>query len=203
MIHIQKICLLVAQEHRCQVWGVDLTADYCRAGHWLTQQLGLAERVSLCQADALQVPFADGSFDVVWSQHTAMNIADKAGFYAEARRVLRPGGQLAFYDVLAGDGRELHYPVPWARDASHSFLLSVDKQAAHLRKAGFSASHWRDVSAEGLAWFDHQASRSPQSASPLGLKLLLGADFPKMIAHLRNNLREGRVILLEVVARAI
>lgn len=193
----------LAREHGCQVCGVDLTAEYCQVGQWLNQQLGLSEQVTLYQADALRVPFVDGAFDVVWSQHTAMNIPDKRGFYAEARRVLRPGGYLAIYDVLAGSQGEPHYPVPWARDASQSFLLSADAQAAHLREVGFSASHWRDVSAEGLAWFERQVNRTPETAPPLGLQLLLGEDFPQMIRNLRQNLAEGRVILLEVVARAI
>jgi ubiquinone/menaquinone biosynthesis C-methylase UbiE len=36
-------------------------------------------------------------FDLVWCEHVAMNIADRTGLYREFRRVLKPGGLLAFY----------------------------------------------------------------------------------------------------------
>jgi len=48
------------------------------------------------QADALQLPFADASFDVVACQFGVMFFPDKARAYAEARRVLRPGGRFLF-----------------------------------------------------------------------------------------------------------
>ena len=71
------------------------------------------------------LPFADGHFDVVWTEHVQMNIADKAGFYRELHRVLKPGGQLAFHDILAGPAEgSLHFPVPWAAEASISHLIA-------------------------------------------------------------------------------
>ena len=48
--------------------------------------------------------------------HVAMNIAAKDKMYLEARRVVKPGGVFAVYDVLQGEGGEVLYPVPWARD---------------------------------------------------------------------------------------
>ncbi|MFO1413782.1 MAG: class I SAM-dependent methyltransferase [Burkholderiales bacterium] len=48
------------------------------------------------QADAQALPFADGSFDVVTCQFGAMFFPDRARAYAEARRVLRPGGTFLF-----------------------------------------------------------------------------------------------------------
>jgi ubiquinone/menaquinone biosynthesis C-methylase UbiE len=44
------------------------------------------------QADALQLPFEDASFDVVCCQFGAMFFADRVAAYAEAHRVLKPGG---------------------------------------------------------------------------------------------------------------
>jgi len=52
------------------------------------------KRVALKQADALNLPFADGSFDVVVCQFGVMFFPDKVAGYREARRVLAPGGRL-------------------------------------------------------------------------------------------------------------
>ena len=51
------------------------------------------KRVELRQADALKLPFADGSFDVVVCQFGVMFFPDKVAGYREARRVLAPGGR--------------------------------------------------------------------------------------------------------------
>jgi ubiquinone/menaquinone biosynthesis C-methylase UbiE len=90
-------------------------------------------------------PFEDSSFDVVWTQHAAMNIADKPRLYAEISRVLRPGGSLALYDILAGPGGTPHFPVPWAREPSHSFLIAPEALRALLEKTGLHLASWRDT----------------------------------------------------------
>jgi SAM-dependent methyltransferase len=58
--------------------------------------VGTSRPVEWRQADALQLPFADESFDLVVCQFGAMFFPDKARAFAEARRVLRPGGSFLF-----------------------------------------------------------------------------------------------------------
>ncbi len=62
--------------------AIDLTAEYCRVAEALTARTGLADKVTFKAADALNLPFEDGSFDVVWTQHVAMNIADRPRLYS-------------------------------------------------------------------------------------------------------------------------
>jgi ubiquinone/menaquinone biosynthesis C-methylase UbiE len=57
---------------------------------------GTARPVTWRQADALDLPFDDGSFDAVVCQFAVMFFPDKRRAYAEARRVLRPGGIFLF-----------------------------------------------------------------------------------------------------------
>ena len=54
------------------------------------------ERITWRQADALDLPFDDGSFDAVCCQFGVMFFPDRVAGYAEARRVLRPGGRFLF-----------------------------------------------------------------------------------------------------------
>ena len=51
--------------------------------------------------NALELPFEDGAFDVVWTQNSGMNIQDKERLY-RVFRVLRPAGQLALQEPMAG-----------------------------------------------------------------------------------------------------
>lgn len=188
----------LAESFGCQVVGIDLTAEYCRVAEALTARTGLADKVSFKAANALDLPFEDGSFDVVWTQHVAMNIADRPRLYSEMYRVLKKGGRLALYDAIGIDGREPLYPVPWARDPSTSFLLNAEATRAVLEKSGFTIRTWRDVSEESRQWF--AAQKPPATPPKLGIHLMLGPDFRIMSGNFGRNVTEGRVGLLMAAA---
>lgn len=192
----------LALEFGCRVTGLDLTAEYCRVAQILADRLGLSDRISYRHGDALDMPFDDASFDVVWTQHTAMNIPDKPQLYAEMWRVLRPGGILAIYDVLAGSGGPVHFPVPWAREPSISFLASPDEMRLLLEEAGFEILSWRDTTGLGREWFRAVRQKmQDKGPSPLGVHVLLGPDFQTMAQNLVRNLEENRIALIEILAR--
>ncbi|WIT13452.1 methyltransferase domain-containing protein [Paucibacter sediminis] len=191
----------LAKEFGCRVTGIDLTEDYCRAAELLTAKTGLAHLVDYRQGDATQLPFADASFDVVWTEHAAMNIPDKARLYREMHRVLKPGGRLAIYDVLAGPTGPVHFPVPWARTPDASFLLRPDELRALLEAAGFTITDWSDTTDAARAWFVALAQKiGREGLPPLGFHILLGADFQAMAQNQRRNLEEGRIVLAQVTA---
>lgn len=192
----------LAREFGCRVAGIDLTGEYCRVAAMLAARVGLARLVSYAQADALHLPFRDGAFDVAWSQHASMNIPDKAGLYGEMRRVLKAGGKLAIYDVLAGPRGPVLFPVPWARGPDTSFLVTPGELRRLLETSGFEILNWEDGTEAALAWFAAMRRKTPlEGAPPVGLHLLLGSDFPVMAANLRRNLEERRAVLAQVVAR--
>lgn len=77
--------------------GVRLVAtDLNEAMLAVAQAQGAARAVAWRQADAMALPFGDASFDAVACQFGAMFFPDKARAFAEARRVLRPGGTFLF-----------------------------------------------------------------------------------------------------------
>ncbi len=183
----------IASEIGCQVTVLDLTEEYCRVGEMLTARTGLSDRVAFRHGDALAMPFADGSFDAVWTQHATMNIEDKEGLYAEIHRVLRPGGRHALHEVMAGPVQPIHFPVPWASDATISFLRPPETVRALLKQVGFTEVVWVDVTA--------QATEPPPPAggpSPFG-KHLLVSDFPTRGRNFGRNLDEGRVRVIQGV----
>lgn len=192
----------LAREFGCRVTGLDLTDEYCRTAAMLSSRIGLAELVDYRQGDATNLPFPDASFDIVWTEHVAMNIPDKPALYREMHRVLKPGGTLAIYDVLAGPSGPVVFPVPWARTQESSFLVTPEALRDLLEKSGFNVTSWSDTTEAARAWFVALAEKiRKEGFPPLGFHLLLGSDFQAMAQNQRRNLEEGRIVLAQVVAR--
>jgi SAM-dependent methyltransferase len=189
----------LAKTYGCHVAGLDLTPEFCQVAAMLAERTGLAGKVEYRQGDALAMPFADRSFDVVWSQNVAMNIADRDRLYREIRRVLRPDGRYAFSDVVDSGRGAPHFPVPWARDSSISFLLTAQATRAKLEAAGFDIIAFEDQTARALARAEERMK--PASAPlALGLHIVLGQDAPTMLKNMLRNYQEGRVGLVQGIA---
>ena len=192
----------LAREFGCRVSGIDLTDEYCNAAAMLSARTGLAGLVDYRQGDATSLPFPDASFDIVWTEHVAMNIPDKPRLYTEMYRVLKPGGTLAIHDILAGPSGPVLFPVPWARTPESSFLATPDELRGLLERAGFDIENWSDTTDAARAWFVALAEKiRKEGVAPLGFHVLLGSDFPVMAQNQRRNLEEGRIVLAQIVAR--
>jgi SAM-dependent methyltransferase len=191
----------LARDFDARVTVLDLTEEYCRAGEELTRRTGLADRVRFRHADALAPPFADASFDVVWTQHSSMNVEDKERLYEAIRRVLRPGGRLALHEVMAGPGGVVHFPVPWSPDGAASFLRPPEAIRGLLAGLGLREAAWVDVSARAIALVRERvaAARGATAPPPLGLHLLLGPAAGPMLANLLRTLEERRIVVIQAV----
>jgi len=188
----------LAATYACHVTGVDLSEQFVDVAQHLAAFVGLDAAVDYKVANALALPFADRSFNHAWTQHVAMNIADRATLYGEIYRVTKPDGRFGIYDVVLGDGGGIIYPVPWAPSAETSHLVTPEAMADILSSVGFEKVSWTDTTAQGLAWFDKARQAPPPR---LNLGLAMGEGFAAMTANLARNLREGRVRLLQAVMR--
>lgn len=190
----------LADRHGCRVVGVDLTEAYCALARRLSAWVGLSERTEFRCGDALRLPFGDGAFDLAWTEHAQMNIADKAAFYGEIHRVLRPAGRLAFHDIFAGDAGDVHFPVPWASRPALNALAPLDEVRRLLASTGFTEVRWEDRTARALAWFRAALERiRTQGPPPLGIHLLMGGDSREKLANMVRNLEEGRIVVAMAV----
>ncbi|KQC37771.1 MULTISPECIES: class I SAM-dependent methyltransferase [unclassified Frankia] len=119
-----------------QVVGVDLTAALLGLAAERLRAAGIAN-VLLQHGHAAELPFLDGSFDVVVCRAALHHFADPAVAVAEMARVCRHGGRVVVADLVAPDARlrgpfdELHRTI----DPSHAGVLLADELAALLRAA--------------------------------------------------------------------
>ena len=185
----------LATAYGCRVTGVDLTEEFCQVATILTERTGLAEKVSFRHGSALDMPFENEHFDVAWTVQAQMNIADKARFYAEIFRVLKPGGKLVFQDIFQGPGGDVLYPVPWAESPDISFLVTPQQARAAAEGAGFQTMQWRDVTEACLVWYKKQPDATGKPLPPLGLHLVMGASVREKRVNQLKNLQEGRAVL--------
>jgi demethylmenaquinone methyltransferase/2-methoxy-6-polyprenyl-1,4-benzoquinol methylase len=80
------------------VIGCDFCEPMLHVGSGKIAAAAFSKRIFLIGADALALPFADASFDIVVSAFVLRNLADIESGFQEARRVLRPGGLLGVLD---------------------------------------------------------------------------------------------------------
>jgi SAM-dependent methyltransferase len=192
----------LAEQYQCKVNGIDLTQEYVSVGMRLTELVGMSDQVALRQGSALDIPFEEGTFDVVWTEHVQMNIADKHRFYSEMARVLKPGGRLLFHDIFRGDGEAPVYPAPWAEDESISSLATESEARATMEAVGLEIVHWIRKVDESMAFFKAVAERiAADGPPPIGIHLLMGDNAKLKLQNYVQNLGEGRTSVAMGMAR--
>ena len=84
--------LYLAQKFKAQAVGITLSPVQASRATERVQEAGLATAVKFQVADALDMPFANDTFDLVWSMESGEHMPDKEKFLQECYRVLKPGG---------------------------------------------------------------------------------------------------------------
>ena len=193
----------MAQRFGCKVTGIDLTAEFCDVARHLTRLLGMQSKVHFEQGDALAMPFADATFDGAYSMNVSMNIADKAAFYREIRRVLKPGGWLMLSELAQGPGGPLEYPTPWAATAASSFLATPEETRAGLDAAGFEVATFRNAADDMKAYAVRvramldRGEKHPHRA----VQLMHGDIAAVAMKNTSKGGAEGRIVPIEVLSR--
>jgi cyclopropane fatty-acyl-phospholipid synthase-like methyltransferase len=145
--------LTMAAQWEVHVTGVDLVPRHIERAREHAAARGLDGRTAFLEADATSLPFPDASFDHVYAIESAYHAPDKARFYAECARVLRPGGSFLGTDWLHGnggageDGERLLEPV--RRHHAIPGLVGLDELRAHLEDCGLEPRVVADLAERG------------------------------------------------------
>ena len=184
----------LASEHGCRVTGLDLTPGYVATAEALTAMTGLEEQCAFHVGSVLDMPFEDDAFDGAVTFHVAMNIKDRDRFYGEVARVLKPGASFCVFDVMAGPGEALPFPVPWAENAETSFLKTPDETRAHLEGAGFRVTAEKSLAEFAEAFFAEVFRKTAETGPPpLGLHLLTGANTAEKFTNYAKGLERKAI----------
>ncbi len=120
----------LAYHRGCRVTGLDITESRYQGAVRLTRLVGLEDRVEFRLGNALEMPFADASFEVVLGQEAFCHVPDKPRLIAECARVVRPGGVVAFTDILR---RPALTPAAEARLEREMTFLSLESLEGYAR----------------------------------------------------------------------
>ena len=119
-----------------QVVGITPVASQVARARSFAAMRKLGEQVAFEQADYTHTPFPDASFDVIWALESLCHAPEKAAFYREAARLLRPGGRLVIAEYIRAT-RPLSVP---GERLLHQWLdgwaiPDIDTRAEHLAHA--------------------------------------------------------------------
>ena len=185
----------------CTVEAVDLSQEFVRAAQALDRLVGLSGRISHRSGSVTDLPYDSGTFDVVWSQNVTMNVSDKPAMFAEAYRVLRPGGVYVLTHIGEGSGDAVDYPVPWAMTRDTSFTVPPAELLQVLADAGFQniTDHAKGASAP-------PPPPPPMADGPTGApddSVAMGDDMPLRRANTGRAVTDGRLVPMMVTARRL
>lgn len=150
----------LAGRYGCRVTGLDVTASRHATAERLTRMVGLDHRVDFRCANALDMPFADASFDVVIGQEAWAHVPDKPRLIAECARVVKPGGRIAFTDIVRRAGLTADASARLRREMTFLTLETIDGYADLLVRSGCEivgsedlGALWAEILRERLAMY--------------------------------------------------
>ncbi|MBF0258098.1 MAG: class I SAM-dependent methyltransferase [Desulfamplus sp.] len=194
---------LLAQTFKCKVTGIDLVPSFIEIARQLSKATQTLEYLTFNCADIINTGLLDDSFDVVWSQHTLMNIKHKDAVFAEFKRVLKPGGIMVLHEIVQGSKADIHLPVPWADKPEISFLVPGQEMEKMILDNGFRCRFIEDRTDQAKLWWEkvdaatHQTTDRPPRH--LGPHIIFGDNGKLFGQTMTKNLNENRIQLIEAV----
>ncbi|TPW27437.1 class I SAM-dependent methyltransferase [Pararhizobium mangrovi] len=150
------ITLHIAERYApARIVGFDVERPPIERARRYAEERGLTETVEFVEAPPGALPFADATFDVIFSKDALVHVADKEAVFADIFRILKPGGIFAASDWLTShDGPPSDRMKAYLEAEGLSFgMASAERYRRAMKRAGF-----RDIATvDRNAWYREQA----------------------------------------------
>lgn len=179
----------------CRVTGIDFTESRFLSAVRLTELTGLDDKVDFVHGNALDMPFDDAEFDVVIGQEAWCHVPDKPRLIAECTRVLKPGGVIAFTDILrtdrltAADMRRLRSEMTFPDlESSDGYSQLLQQNRCTLVEVSDLSQVWTRILEDRLAMY-----RSLDAETERSFGAARSREWDEAYSFFVSRFREGRL----------
>jgi sarcosine/dimethylglycine N-methyltransferase len=137
---------VLAGEHGARITCLNLSGVENERNRKLTGEAGLSDRIEVVDGSFDDMPFADASFDVAWSQDAILHAPDRSAVLDEVARVLKPGGLFVFHDPMQADS----LPDAAALQPIYNRIHLPDLASISFYRNGLTARGFTEVETEVL-----------------------------------------------------
>jgi len=165
----------LAYKYGADVTGIELTPARVSGAQELTRRVGLHDTARIVEGSVMDVPLPDASIDAVVSQESFCHVPDVKRAVAEALRILRTDGRLAFTDWVANEPLSAaDAQLMWEGMAIQP-LRSIPEYRSVVESTGFGVistkdltEEWGPILKERLAMYQALREEARQAGTPMG-----------------------------------
>ncbi|MEV6775542.1 SAM-dependent methyltransferase [Streptomyces syringium] len=183
----------LAERFRGQVVALNISESQNERHRRTNAERGLDNLIQVVTGSFQEIPFPEAHFDVVWSQEAFCHSGDRETLLKEATRVLKPGGELVFTDVMAADDTPAEALRPVVARLEVTALATPSFYREQMLELGLRDVEFDDRSEQLLTHYlrlteetTRRAAELQDVISPAYVKSLL-ENLPLWVEACRNN----------------